>query len=549
MRGIQPHSTQNSLCSVDDFPTSKQLVFACRVPPSRAGNALRAPPGMRGTRPCRVTSSRVQSSLHLWPLTGAAVTGSAQQPSAPAEQSGRTLQSENVLIERLYPVADLVTPIADNSDLDLHNQVKPSGLEKLTKPSQASPVAMPATQVPSSDTSAKDVARAKTREEELVNLLITCVDPESWAAKGGRSTIAYHAGCMTLAVHALPAHHERIASILAGLRREQQTQVSLEVRMVSVPEVLASRIGLNFGSADTTNSSPIPGERNAEMIMNAAGTFPRTAFLDAAQLVHFIEAIQGDQHTNIMQFPKITVASGRRSKFSAGDSQFFVTSVKTTKVDGHDLFVPQNEVLPTSGFNFSVLPTVSADHRYVNLDMLASFTKLAEPNVQLFPITTFITPVFEGGAVGQPVPFTQFLQQPNFTNLAFDRKFTLADGGTVLLTAGRVMSEGKHELAPPVISRIPYLNRLFKNVGYSNEPMQVMLLVTPRIFVASEDETRSVLAHQVSNFRGANPSESLNEPLPVLLAKYRQACAENRLTDAQALAAKALLLDPACFGK
>jgi hypothetical protein len=52
-----------------------------------------------------------------------------------------------------------------------------------------------------------------------------------------------------------------------------------------------------------------------------------------------------------------------------------------------------------------------------------------------------------------------------------------------------------------------------------------------------------------SNLRGANPSEAVNDPLPTLLAKYREACAENRLTDAQALAAKALLLDPACFGK
>jgi type II secretory pathway component GspD/PulD (secretin) len=493
-----------------------------------------------------LTRSLLAASLAL---NGAAATGSAQQLGGLAERPALAPQLENVLVERLYPVADLITPIAENAEVELRNLAKLSGLENLQKPAQANSGSTTASPLPQKDVPANNVAPAKTREDELVNLLTTCVDPESWSAKGGRSTIAYHAGCMTLAVHALPAHHEKIASILAGLRREQQTQVSLEVRMVSVPEVLASRIGLNFASADTTNPSPIPGERNAEMIVNAAGTFPRTAFLDAAQLVHFIEAIQGDPHTNIMQFPKITVASGRRSKFSAGDSQFFVTSVKATRVDGHDVFVPQNEVFPTSGFEFSVLPAVSADHRYVNLDLSAKFTKLAEANVRLFPVTTFITPVFEGGAVGQPVPFTQFLQQPNFANMAFDRKLSLPDGGTVLLTGFQVMSEGKNEFAPSMLSRIPYLNRLFKNPGYINEPLQVMLLVTPRIFIASEDETRSVLAHQVSNLRGANPSEAVSEPLPVLLAKYRQACAENRLTDAQALAAKALLMDPACFGK
>jgi hypothetical protein len=35
----------------------------------------------------------------------------------------------------------------------------------------------------------------------------------------------------------------------------------------------------------------------------------------------------------------------------------------------------------------------------------------------------------------------------------------------------------------------------------------------------------------------------------VLLTKFRQACAESRLADAQALTAKALLMDSACFSK
>ena len=496
-----------------------------------------------------LTRSLLAASLAL---TGAAVTGSAQQYGGlPEEQSARAPQVENVLIERLYPVADLITPIPENSDLDLRNQVKPSGLEKQQKPAPANPKLTSASPAPPIDSPANNIASTKTREDELVNLLTTCVDPESWSAKGGRSTIAYHAGCMTLAVHALPAHHEKIASVLAGLRREQQTQVSLEVRMVTLSEMLAAKLGLNSSAYEKVGVSFAPTEQSSDMIKSAAGTFPRTAFLDAAQLVQFMEAIQNDQSTNIMQFPKLTVANGQRSKYSAGDSQFFVTSVKPTNVNGHDVFVPQNEVFRTSGFDFAVQSAVSADHRYVNLDLSASFTKFAEPNVPLFPVTTFITPVFEGGAVGQPVPFTQFLQQPSFAKFAFDRKLTLPDGGTVLLTSLCQPNAGENETVKPlpVISRIPYLNRLFKNVGTGAESKRVMLLITPRIFIASEDETRSVLAHQVSNLRGANPSEGVVEPLPVLLAKYRQACAENRLTDAQALAAKALLLDPACFGK
>jgi len=60
---------------------------------------------------------------------------------------------------------------------------------------------------------------------------------------------------------------------------------------------------------------------------------------------------------------------------------------------------------------------------------------------------------------------------------------------------------------------------------------------------------RSVLAHQVSKIRGANPGSAEQKPLAQLLDEYRQACSEGRLSEAQALAARALLLDPACFTK
>jgi hypothetical protein len=60
---------------------------------------------------------------------------------------------------------------------------------------------------------------------------------------------------------------------------------------------------------------------------------------------------------------------------------------------------------------------------------------------------------------------------------------------------------------------------------------------------------RSVLATQVMKMRGANPASGEQKPLAKLLEEYKQACAEGRLSEAQGLAARALLLDPACFTK
>jgi hypothetical protein len=124
----------------------------------------------------------------------------------------------NGLVERLYPVADLVIPIPETADVNVNNLVKLSEFEKQVKTAQASIAG--ATPI-SSWKADGAVARANTQEGELIKLLTTCVDPESWSGKGGRATIAYHSGCMTLAVHATPAHQERIATVLAGLRRRR----------------------------------------------------------------------------------------------------------------------------------------------------------------------------------------------------------------------------------------------------------------------------------------------------------------------------------------
>ena len=117
---------------------------------------------------------------------------------------------------------------------------------------------------------------------------------------------------------------------------------------------------------------------------------------------------------------------------------------------------------------------------------------LASANVPLFPVTTFITPVFEGGAQGQPIPFTQFIQQPVFNLMSVSTVVSVPDGGTVVLGGLKTLSEGRNEFGPPILSKIPYLNRLFRNTGYGREAQSMLILVTPRIIINREEAERQV---------------------------------------------------------
>ena len=67
---------------------------------------------------------------------------------------------------------------------------------------------------------------------------------------------------------------------------------------------------------------------------------------------------------------------------------------------------------------------------------------------------------------------------------------SVPDGGTVLLGGIKRLSEGRNERGIPMLSKIPYVNRLFRNVGIGRVSQSLMMMVTPRIIIQEEEEDR-----------------------------------------------------------
>ena len=82
------------------------------------------------------------------------------------------------------------------------------------------------------------------------------------------------------------------------------------------------------------------------------------------------------------------------------------------------------------------------------------------------------------------------MMRPVFNTIAVMTSVAVPDGGTVLMGGLKRLSEGRNEFGPPVLSKIPYINRLFKNVGYGREVESLMMMVTPRIIIQEEEEER-----------------------------------------------------------
>ncbi|MGL6075105.1 MAG: hypothetical protein ACRC8S_13175 [Fimbriiglobus sp.] len=226
------------------------------------------------------------------------------------------------------------------------------------------------------------------------------------------------------------------------------------------------------------------------------------AFLNDIQVFMFMEAAAGDRRVSTMQAPKLTLFNGQTATVFVSDFAFFTTGLDVINVGGQFVYIPRNtpipigtgfappgvQTQPTPGISVTVQAIVSSDRRFVRMNLSPTLTSLTSATVPLFPVTAFITPVFEGGSQGVPIPFTQFFQQPSITEINVQTTVSCPDGGTVVLGGLKTLSEGRNEFGPPVLSQIPYINRLFRNQGIGRETRHIMIMVTPRIIIQSEEE-------------------------------------------------------------
>jgi general secretion pathway protein D len=82
------------------------------------------------------------------------------------------------------------------------------------------------------------------------------------------------------------------------------------------------------------------------------------------------------------------------------------------------------------------------------------------------------------------------IQQPEYLFTTVTTTVSVPDGGTVLLGGIKRLREGRNEFGVPILSKIPYINRLFKNVGIGRTTDSLMLMVTPRIIIQEEEEEK-----------------------------------------------------------
>lgn len=376
--------------------------------------------------------------------------------------------------------------------------------------------------------------------EPLIELIQNTIDPQSWLdTNGGPGTINEFRANLSLVISQTLENHERIQDLLESLRRLQDLQITIEVRFITLQDDFFERIGIDF-DFDVEDSSglqqPLPnipdqvsgtrifgrdalGQATQDLDLsftqdsftsavptfggfdvNTAANFG-FAILSDIEVFFLIQASKGDTRTNVMQAPKVTLFNGQTANINDNSLNPFVTSVEPVVGDFAAAQRPIITLL-SEGTSLSVNAVASDDRRFVRMTLTPFFSQIGAVDTFTFEGSTTTTtgtgavdPTNPANLLNNDASITTTgttVQLPVFAFTSVNTTVSVPDGGTVLLGGIKRLSEGRNERGVPFLSNVPYVSRLFKNVGIGRESESLMMMVTPRIIIQDEEEIRQV---------------------------------------------------------
>jgi general secretion pathway protein D len=380
--------------------------------------------------------------------------------------------------------------------------------------------------------------------DSLIDLIVSTVEHDSWMENGtGDGEIQPFPTNLSLVISQTQRVHEQIADLLEQLRRLQDLQVTIEVRFIRLTDSFFERIGIDFdfniedGSGIANIASFEPSRASATVGISANPSslsdplpdftvdmdipFRNSSFglatpqfgtaqdvgqfgfaiLSDIEAFFLINASQGDRRANVLQAPKVTLFNGQQAIVLDTSFRPFVISV--IPVVGEFAAAQQPVIVVLSeGTTLTVQAVVSDDRRYVRLTLVPFFSQVGD--VQTFTFEGSETSSSSSNTTdddddgndetndnsNQIIRSGTTVQLPTFQVISVSTTVSVPDGGTVLLGGIKRLNEGRTEFGVPLLSKVPYVDRLFRNVGIGRETDSLMMMVTPHIIIQEEEEER-----------------------------------------------------------
>ena len=336
------------------------------------------------------------------------------------------------------------------------------------------------------------------RVKEIINLITSTIEPASWSANGGKGMIAAREGMLgdIVVTHKLGVH-KGVEGLLAALRSSADLQITIEARFIRVSDNFLEAYGHNLNTLD------LRGQDDAERggIFTAAGdTFSNTGATNALGgtasglnltyqifgglfIEGFLKAVQESDEAETVTAPKITLSNTQRGSIKVVTTESYISSYTIVSQTPQPVMSEIDE-----GTTFNVRPVVSADRRYVSLEVHPVITDVTLAS------TNFVTGGAAASGGGTTASNTNVIQRPLTTKQELSVTVSVPDKGILMIGGLGKSSETKTSKGVPILSKIPIVRRLFSSDVIDRDIAladNLIILIKPTILIREEEEARA----------------------------------------------------------
>ncbi len=398
---------------------------------------------------------------------------------------------------RFYDVRDLIRPVTDFPGREIN--VIPSGDIELPEEDFEEREAL----VVTSDT--------------LDTLIRDNIAPESWDADPNNTSQVTDGG--TLVVNQTPEVHQLIEELLDGLREAAGIMVEIEARFLKVEDNFLEDIGIDFrglgspglGSneffndfGDATAQSELGAEigqdsdlgafydlgdngdvrsrvenlfdsdlGDEDVLTTQGGLSFQWTYLSDLQMEMILRAVSKSERVEIVTSPTILVFNTARANLTILNQIAYIQDYDVEIAQASSIADPIIRVVE-DGVILDVRPVVSADRRYIVLEVRPTVAELTRP------IPEFTTSL--GGGSGITI------QLPELQISRVRTSVPMPDGSTVLLGGQKIHEEKNFESGIPILNKIPFLSFIFNRKGNFVTNRKLLILLKATIVIPEEHE-------------------------------------------------------------
>lgn len=391
---------------------------------------------------------------------------------------------------------------------------------------------------------AGEEAKQQFTGEDLANLIKNTIHKDQWEEADGKS-IQFQNGL--LIVRNSIEMHKSIRKFLSDLRASTSMLVSVETRFLSVTSDFLQQVGMDFRDVNAVPGqfnrvqgisvltdiqsnfvlnpqfqflSPGPGlpptsagitgvfgnsvqrslgARIQNIMVNDTlvnrffnqvmrpdgGATIQWTLLDDISFETIIRLVSRSEKNHVLTAPKLTLFNTQRGNFRISNQMAYVRDYDIQIATAAVALDPIVDVV-SDGISLDVRPIVSADRRFVTLEL--------RPTVaQLFPappgINSIITNVTAPGApITDPAPIT--IETPIVNIQRIRTTVVVPDRGTLMLGGLTVFFDEDAESSIPIWRSVPILGNIGSLKVKGLQRKQTLIICKVRIIIPGEEERR-----------------------------------------------------------